>query len=233
MRNFPTRISLWSIATLSLAFGTAFAQVPTQPPNSLPPSSLPPGSPLPEEPRGIKVDVGKKKPDADPRDPAALADAAAAERLKRLTSTSAAFANAAAQDNLLEVELGKLAAAKGTNLQIKEFGKHLALDHENSNAELRKIAKANNVPLTNELVGEHKAKLEEFKGKSGPQFDAAFAETIAKAHDTAVGLFREASVAPGVSGDLQSFAKKTLPTLQEHSSTAKQLHAGLAAMSQK
>jgi len=52
-----------------------------------------------------------------------------------------AFADKAAIAGMAEVELGKMAAAKGLSAKVKDFGKMMVIDHVDANAELMIIAK--------------------------------------------------------------------------------------------
>lgn len=63
----------------------------------------------------------------------------------------------------------------------------------------------------------------ELSGKSGPAFDAAYANHMVVAHKKAVGLFK--SGAQSTDRDISAFAAKTLPTLEHHKGMADDLAA--------
>jgi putative membrane protein len=69
----------------------------------------------------------------------------------------------------------------------------------------------------------HKKALEDLRGKSGKEFDTAYAKQMVMDHNEAVTLFTGASALPDA--DLAAFAKKTLPTLKEHQQMAAHLDA--------
>lgn len=137
---------------------------------------------------------------------------------------SMTFANTAAQDGLLEVELGKLAEVQGTDAKIRDFGQRMALDHSKANTELQKIAREKRIALNLQLDAEHQAKLNRIKSKTGKEFDQAYAAAMVKAHADAVTLFQQASTASGVDDRLQEFAKATLPALEGHQRMAQTLN---------
>ena len=76
---------------------------------------------------------------------------------------------------------------------------------------------------TRMLNAAHKKALEDLRGKSGKEFDAAYAAQMVKDHNEAVALFTAASSLPD--SELAGFASKTLPTLRDHQAMAKQLPA--------
>ena len=55
------------------------------------------------------------------------------------------FVKDAAIGGLTEVELGKLAAQKGSSDAVKQFGQKLVDDHTKANDELKQVASAENI----------------------------------------------------------------------------------------
>src|SRR5438270_333894 len=79
------------------------------------------------------------------------ATAAAADRdTTQLDRKDAAFMKEAAQGGEAEVQLGKLAAEKSQNQDIKQLGQHLEQDHAKANQELMQLAQTKGVTLPNE-----------------------------------------------------------------------------------
>ena len=131
------------------------------------------------------------------------------------------FVQDAAQDGMTEVALGKAAAKKSTSAAVKAFGERMVTDHGKANAELAAIAQRQNLSVPKELDAKHRAMVEELSGKSGAAFDASYVQHMAGDHAKAIALFTEASKLSDA--DLAGFAKKTLPTLQEHKKMADEL----------
>src|SRR3954467_6291880 len=50
-----------------------------------------------------------------------------------LSSSDSKFVKAAAEGGLMEVELGRIAASKGTNPDVKTFGQRMVDDHSKAN----------------------------------------------------------------------------------------------------
>jgi putative membrane protein len=131
------------------------------------------------------------------------------------------FVKKAAQDGMTEVEAGKLALSKSQDAQIRSFAQRMVTDHGKANAELASIAKSKGIEAPKKLDAEHQAMVDGFKGKTGAEFDAAYAHHMNMDHSKAISLFEGASQTSDA--DLAAFAQKTLPTLKEHKQLAEKL----------
>jgi putative membrane protein len=140
-------------------------------------------------------------------------------------SNPATFVKTAALDGMTEVEFGKLAASKSTNSDVKRFAQKMVQDHGQANQELTTLARSKGLAVPTKLDAKHEAMLKELSSKSGAAFDSAYASHMAKAHTKAVALFEAASQSSDA--ELAAFAKKTLPTLQEHEQLANNLNASV------
>lgn len=137
--------------------------------------------------------------------------------------TSEDFVKNASQDGMLEVEAGKVALAQGSNSDVKAFAQRMVADHGKANDELKTIAADKHISISDKLDTKHQAKLTALKAKTGTDFDKAYGADMMKGHEQAVALFKQASTSSTVNADLQLFARKTLPTLQEHAKLAMKL----------
>jgi putative membrane protein len=151
----------------------------------------------------------------------AMVMASAALSADRLTPNE--FVMKASEAGTAEVELGKLAAQKATAPDVKAFGQRMVTDHSKAGAELEALAGKKGISPVKELNPMHKKALEDLRGKSGADFDAAFAKQMVMDHNEAVTLFTGASALPDA--ELSAFAKKTLPTLKDHQQMAAKLGA--------
>jgi putative membrane protein len=131
------------------------------------------------------------------------------------------FVKKAALDGMTEVEAGKVALSKSQDPEIRSFAQRMVADHGKANSELAAIAKAKGLNPPKDLDSEHQAMVNSLKGKSGKDFDAAYAEHMNMDHSKAIALFE--SAAGSNDPDLAQFAKKTLPTLKEHKELAQKL----------
>jgi len=146
-------------------------------------------------------------------------------------TTSAGFVQAAGEANLAEIETSKLAAEKAQSPEVKRFAEQMVKDHTQASTELEGLAKPKNLKVPKSVNAGHKAAMAKLKSLSGADFDSAYMAQMKKDHDKAVSLFTTASTADGLDADLQSFAKKTLPTLEHHQHMAGDLNMKQASAS--
>jgi putative membrane protein len=64
----------------------------------------------------------------------------AKEKSKSSGGTDAAFIKKAANGGITEVELGRIAAEKGTSQDVKDFGNRMVTDHGKANDQLKTVA---------------------------------------------------------------------------------------------
>lgn len=133
----------------------------------------------------------------------------------------AKFVNKAAQGGLTEVALSKAAASKSQDPTIRQFANRMVQDHGKANDELSGIAKNKGLPVPDALDAEHQAIVQKMSNKSGADFDRAYSKQMELDHAKTVALFEGATRSSD--SDLAAFAKKTLPTLQEHKQMADKL----------
>lgn len=126
-----------------------------------------------------------------------------------------AFAAKAAVGGMAEVALGKMAAAKGTDKQVKDFGNMMVMDHGKANAELMSIAKTKNITLPAGLDAEHQAKSDSLSKLSGTAFDKAYVQTMIEGHQKTLALM-QSEASGGKDTELKAFAAKTAPVVQMH-----------------
>jgi putative membrane protein len=134
------------------------------------------------------------------------------------------FVMDAAKGSMAEVELGKMAAEKGTSDLVKQFGQRMVDDHGKASAELKDLAQKKNLTLPAELDSKHRQVRDRLAKLRGAEFDRAYADEMVRDHKKDVGEFkREAGRAKDP--DLKTWAGKTVPTLEDHLKQAQQMQA--------
>jgi putative membrane protein len=221
-------------AAALLAAGAAtltVAQTPSQSPSSPSAASSPSqrqatGAAASEAPTTNGADPGTA---STPSQHQTLENSSRADTAKAVNgaATPASFVSTAAQDGMTEVALGKLALHKSSNDDVKQFAQKMVEDHGAANSDLAAIAKAQGITVPTRLDAKHEAMVKEMSAKSGTAFDQAYAAHMAKAHTEAVALFEAASNSSDP--ELSLFARKTLPTLQQHEQLADNLRASVGA----
>jgi len=140
-----------------------------------------------------------------------------------VNSDDAKFATAAANGGLAEVALGKLAAQKTTNAQIKDFANMMITDHGKANDELMAIAKAKNITLPAMPDSAHMKKADELSKMSEPDFNKAYVNAMIDGHKKTLTLMQN-EAKNGSDTTLKAFAAKTAPVVQMHLNAINKIH---------
>jgi putative membrane protein len=125
------------------------------------------------------------------------------------------FMMKAAVSGMAEVELGRMAAQKAVNSDVKTFGKRMVDDHSKANDELKQLALQKSVTLPTDLDAKHKETMDRLSKLNGAAFDNAYVSEMVKDHTAAVLDFERESN-EGQNSDAKAWAAKTLPTLRSH-----------------
>ena len=131
------------------------------------------------------------------------------------------FAKKAAQGGMAEVEMGRIAASKATDQNVKMFGQKMVNDHSSANEELKAAAQKDGVTLPQEVSAKQKESADKLNKLQGAEFDKEYAHMMVKDHEEDVALFKH-EASSGKDPEMKAFAQKTLPTLEEHLKMAKQ-----------
>jgi putative membrane protein len=134
------------------------------------------------------------------------------------------FIRDAAEGNVSEIDLGKLAQEKGQSEQVKEFGKRMVEDHTKTNEELKQVAEREHINMPTNVYRRDADTHRRLQKLSGPEFDKAYAEAMVKDHQEDIAAFKQ-EAASGQKSSLQQFAQQTLSTLESHLKEAQQLRA--------
>ena len=128
----------------------------------------------------------------------------------------AQFVTKAAQGNMAEVALGKLAAEKGQSDDVKKFGQKMVDDHSKAEQDLEGVASKNNWTLPKDVSAQQKAEQQRLEKLSGAAFDRAYVQMMVKDHTKDVAEFRQEAASTSANPDLKDFATRTYPTLEDH-----------------
>lgn len=130
-------------------------------------------------------------------------------------SSDATFVTKAAKGSMMEVELGKLAAQKGSSDEVKKFGQMMADDHGKAGDELKSIAQSKNISWPTTMDAKAKAMQDKLSKLSGAAFDRAYMQAMVSDHRKDVNEF-QVEARSGKDSDVKAWAAKTLPTLEGH-----------------
>jgi Predicted outer membrane protein len=172
---------------------------------------------------GAQSSTGAQQPSPKPAKPATESSSHAAG--------DSSFAMKAAQANMAEVELGKLAQQKAMSEDVKKFGQMMVEDHTKALDDLKSAAASKNVTWPTTLDAEHKKLSDKLSKLSGAAFDREYMQAMVDGHKKVAADLRKESQS-GSDSELKAWASKTLPTVEAHLKQAetinKSVHSGTA-----
>jgi putative membrane protein len=145
-----------------------------------------------------------------------------------MSSADKAFAMKAAQDGMAEVQLGKLAADKATNPDVKAFGQQMVDDHTKANDQLKQLAQQENMTVPASIDAKDQSKYEKLTKLSGAEFDKEYVKNMVKDHEMDVKLFQK-EADNGKDANIKGFAAQTLPVLQGHLEKIKSIQSKVSS----
>lgn len=150
----------------------------------------------------------------------------------QVTPTDQQFMLTAASVGTAEVDLGKLAATRGSSPEVRSFGERMVADHTRINAELTQLADTKHVHLLKAMDPANHTLYSELSNMSGPQFDREY--VISQLHIHRMGNSLYASeAAQGEDADVKAFAAQGVPIGKEHLQHAVELAQMLSVPSAK
>jgi putative membrane protein len=125
------------------------------------------------------------------------------------------FLTEAANINMEEIELGKLAQRRASSTDVKDFGKMMVDGHTKSLNELKNLAEQKDVALPQEASQEGKSTLEELTKADAKSFERMYMDKMVAGHKDAISKF-ESTRDNTSDADVKAWIIKTLPDLQMH-----------------
>lgn len=125
------------------------------------------------------------------------------------------FAQKAAQDDIAEIKLGKLAQDKGSNPTVKDFGTRIVRDHTKNLDQLKAVAAKQNIQLPTEPNQTQMITYDKLSNLNSTQFDKMYARDMVKDHVKAVREFREEARGASNPG-IKQYAQNSVPALETH-----------------
>ncbi len=134
---------------------------------------------------------------------------------KSNAGADAAFMMKAAEINMEEIKLGKLAQQKGTMAHVKELGKMMATEHTQAMEGLTALAKTKmtTIPATESEKAKNDYKM--LSEESGKDFDKAYSDMMVKGHKEAIELFEKTAM-DTKDAEIKSMATAMIPKLKTH-----------------
>ena len=140
-----------------------------------------------------------------------------------VSSNADKFMTEAAQGGMMEVELGKLAASKAQNPEVKAFGQRMVVDHGKAGEDLKALAAKKNIKLPTELSGGMKETVDRLSKLSGAEFDKEYVKLMVDDHDEDLEAFQE-QADDAEDADVKAFAAKYAPVIKSHYDSIKAIN---------
>lgn len=130
-------------------------------------------------------------------------------------STGKTFVDDAAQINLGEIALGKLAEQMGDNQAVKDFGNRMIADHTKAQDQLEQVAKAEGITLPTQPSAKMESMQKQLENTPVKQFDKQYIDHMLSGHKTAINMF-ENEIENGHNRRDKTYAEQVLPVIQDH-----------------
>lgn len=152
-----------------------------------------------------------------------LNDAATAnDSIGEAKEDDSAYLVAAAETDLMEIELGKLALSKTSNAKTKELANMMIEQHTKASGKLKPLAESKQMMIPSSLTEKGKEHYEDLNKKTGKDFDETYADMMVKGHEDAIEKMKDAAE-DAKDADIRKWAADMLPTLNTHLEHSKML----------
>ena len=135
-------------------------------------------------------------------------------------SPDAAFATAAAQGGMAEVQSARLALTKSTNPTVTAFARRMIADHTPNNAKLAAIMRSEGMAVPAMVDPNSRAMMAKLQGLSGAAFNSAYMSGQVNAH-AAMQTLMQSEANGGKDPKLVAYAKTTLSAVNTHLAMAR------------
>jgi len=139
----------------------------------------------------------------------------------RAETPDAEFAAKAASGSMMEVELGRHAAEKAADPDVRTFGERMVRDHTEASEKLRAAAEEAGIALPDAMQPQHRKHVEALTSLEGEDFDARYLALMIQDHGDEIAEFT-AQARAGQS-PIDRWAENTLPVLQRHLEVAQEI----------
>ena len=137
------------------------------------------------------------------------------------------FANAAAQSDQYEIQVGRVALIQGMDPRIKAFAQQMIDAHMQTSAALLDAVRASGLKPPPPIMGADQARmLSALQSMKGADFDKAYATQQVNAHVAAM-VTEQGYASDGSDANLRRAAQAAIPAIQQHLGMARELEASL------
>ena len=139
------------------------------------------------------------------------------------------FLRKAAEGGMAEIQLGQLAAQKGSSDDVKQFGQKMVDDHTALNNDMKPFCDSMGVKPPTKLSKKDQMEYDKLNGMSGDAFDKEYLAYMSKDHHNDVKEFKAEEQTAG-DPSLKAAVSKGLGVIQQHTMMVDQLAKSKGAM---
>jgi putative membrane protein len=121
--------------------------------------------------------------DANANNPSGSAVGTAGATDRSVTGGDRDFVRDVSMANMAEIELGKLAAERGTNAEVKKFAQTMVDDHTKAGDQLMAIASQHSIQTATDLGDNHRDLREKLSNLKGAEFDREYIDAMVDEHE--------------------------------------------------
>ena len=132
------------------------------------------------------------------------------------------FVHSALEGGMAEVQMGQLAAQKGSSDDVKQFGQKMVQDHTQMTDQVKQVAQQLGVSEPKGLSKKDKAEVAKLNTLSGPEFDKEYIAAMVKDHKKDLSDFR-AEAQNTQNPNVKQLAQQGAQVIDQHLQMAEQL----------
>jgi len=133
------------------------------------------------------------------------------------------FLRQAAQTDLAEIRMAKLANTKSETAEVKDLANKMIQQHTQNLKQVRQLAAENGFQLPNVPSAQQREQIAHLRGLSGRDFDREYTRIQVQDHEAAIRNFRQADDRT-TNPAIKDYIARTLPVLGEHQEMAIQAY---------
>ena len=146
--------------------------------------------------------------------------------------TDAQIAHIVVTANQVDIDAGKLAAAKATNPEVKAFGEQMVKDHTGVNKQAADLAarlklKPEDNPTSQSLKAGGAKNIETLKGLSGAAIDKTYISNEVAYHQAVLDAMDKTLIPSAQNAELKALLEKVRPAFVAHLEHAKHIQSSL------
>jgi putative membrane protein len=131
------------------------------------------------------------------------------------SSSDKKFVHSALEGGNAEIQLGQLAAQKGSSEDVKQFGQKMVDDHTKLGDQMKQIAQQQGIEVPDGVPAKDKALQAKLSSLSGDAFDKAYIKAMVKDHQKDLSEFKK-EASSGNDTSIKDAASQGVQVISQH-----------------